>query len=357
MLHAVIMAGGSGTRFWPASRRSRPKQFLQLVGDRSLIRTTFERIVPLVPADRIWIVTTANTAEMTREALPELPPSNVLAEPLGRDTAACAGFAAVAIRHRDPEAICVVLPADHVIRERSRFHRAVSAGAEFVAREGGLLTFGIRPTRPETGFGYLQLGVEAGEVAEWTVHRLARFVEKPDPDTARQYLQDGGFLWNSGMFVWPVAELLGEIGQQLPKLAEGLELIAAALDTDREKATIEEVYPSLQRISVDFGIMEGARRCWTIPVKFPWSDVGAWPAVGELLEGDRDGNAMRGRALSVDCQDCILIGDGAVVAAAGVSDLIVVATPDAVLVIPANDAQRVKQLVEELERRGWDDVL
>lgn len=357
MLHAVIMAGGSGTRFWPTSRQSRPKQFLPLVGNQPLIRTTFERITPLVPADRVWVVTAAETAETTRNALPELPPGNVLAEPTGRDTAACVGFAAVAIRRQDPEAVCVVLPADHVIRESARFRRAVAAGAEFVAREGGLLTFGVRPTRPETGFGYLELGAVHGEVEEWTVHRLARFVEKPDPDTARRYLENGGFLWNAGIFVWPVAELMEEIGRQLPQLAEGLGRISEALGGDHAAATIEEVYPTLQRISVDYGIMEGAKRCWTIPVKFPWSDVGSWPAVSELLEGDRDGNAVRGRTLHLDCRDSILIGDGPVVAAAGVSDLIVVATPDAVLVVPVGEAQRVKELVEALEARGWDDVL
>ena len=357
MLHAVIMAGGSGTRFWPASRRSKPKQFLQLVGDRPLIRTTFERIAPLVPADRIWIVTTAETAAMTRQALTELPPSNVLAEPLGRDTAACAGLAAVAIRRRDPEAVCVVLPADHVIRDSSRFRRAMAAGADFVARQGGLLTFGVRPTRPETGFGYLQLGGEQAEVDGWKVHRLARFVEKPDLETARQYLQNGEYLWNSGMFVWPVAELMEEIGRQLPRLAEGLNRIAAALDTELEAATVKEVYATLEKISVDYGIMEGAHTCWTIPVQFPWSDVGAWPAMAELMDGDPAGNAVIGRTLSVDCRDSILIGDGPVVAVAGVSGLIVVATPDAVLVVPAKEAQRVRELVEALEARGWDDVL
>lgn len=357
MLHAVIMAGGSGTRFWPASRRSKPKQFLQLAGDRSLIRTTFERIVPLVPADRIWIVTTAGTAAMTLEELPELSPANVLAEPVGRDTAACVGFAALAIRRRDPEAICVVLPADHVIRESARFRRAVAAGAEFVAKEGGLLTFGIRPTRPETGFGYLELGGEQGKLEEWTVHRLARFVEKPNPETARGYLEDGGFLWNSGIFVWSVAELLEEIARQLPLLGDGLDRIATAMGSDCEGDTVAEVYPTLQRISVDYGIMEGARRCWTIPVKFPWSDVGSWPAVAEMLECDDAGHAVRGRTVAIDCADCVLIGERTLVAAAGVKDLIVVATPDAVLVVPAHDAQRVKELVAKVEENGWDDVL
>ncbi len=357
MLHAVIMAGGSGTRFWPASRRSKPKQFLSLVGGVPLIRTTVDRILPLVPAERIWVVTTEATAEATREVLPELSPDNVLVEPVGRDTAACAGFAAVVVRHSDPEGVCLVLPADHVIRETSRFRRALAAGAQMVEDNGGLLTFGVRPTRPETGFGYLQVGREHGPVGEWSVHELARFVEKPDLETARRYLGEGGYFWNSGMFVWPVADLLAEIRRQLPRLADGLEQIADALGGDRADETVGEVYPTLQKISVDYGVMEGAKRCWTIPVDFPWSDVGAWPALGELLDCDDSGNALRGRTVALDCNDCMLVGEGPVVAAAGVKDLIVVATPEAVLVVPAAEAQRVKDIVAELEVRNWDDVL
>jgi len=357
MLHAVIMAGGSGTRFWPASRRDRPKQLLSLVDGRSLLRVTFERIVPLVPAEGIWVVTTSATAELTQLELPELEPDHILIEPVGRDTAACAGFAALAVRHRDPEAVCVVLPADHVIRDSSRFRRAVAAGAAQVASAGGLLTFGVRPTRPETGFGYLRIGEEVGIVRDWPVHRLAEFVEKPDLETARRYLAEGGYLWNSGMFVWPVSELLAEIRRQLPLLADGLDRIGDALGSEREQAVIDDVYPTLHRISVDYGIMEGAERTWTIPVDFPWSDVGAWPALGELLDADEEGNAVRGRAVTLDCRDVVIVGDRTLVAAAGLRDLIVVATPDAVLVVPAGEAQRVKDLVAALEDRGWDDVL
>lgn len=357
MLHAVIMAGGSGTRFWPASRRDRPKQLLSLVDGRSLLRVTFERIVPLVPAERIWVVTTSATAELTRQELSELDPSQILIEPVGRDTAACAGFASLAVRHRDPEAVCVVLPADHVIRDSSRFRRAVAAAGAHVAGEGGLLTFGVRPTRPETGFGYLRIGDELGTVKGWAVHRLAEFVEKPDLETARRYLAEGGYLWNSGMFVWPVSELLAEIERQLPLLATGLDRIGESLGSNCEQDVIGEVYPSLHRVSVDYGIMEGAERAWTIPVDFPWSDVGSWPALGELLDADEQGNAVRGRVVSLDCRDTVIVGDRTLVAAAALRDLIVVATADAVLVVPASEAQRVKDLVAALEDKGWDDVL
>jgi mannose-1-phosphate guanylyltransferase len=357
MLHAVILAGGSGTRFWPASRRQRPKQFLSLVADRPLIRTTFDRIRPLIPAERCWVVTTESTAELAREVLPELPADHVLTEPIGRDTAACAGFAALVLHRRDPEAICAVLPADHVIRGVERFRGAVTAAAEVVQREGGLLTFGVRPTRPETGFGYLKVGGQHGVVDRWKYHRLDRFVEKPDPPTARAYLEEGGYLWNSGMFVWPAAELLSEIRRQLPRLADGLDRLGEAMGTQGEAEVLREVYPTLPRTSVDYGIMEGAERCWTIPVDFPWSDVGAWPALGDLMESDARGNAVRGRIAATQSSDNILIGDGTVVAAAGVRNLIVVATPDAVLVVPASEAQRVKELVAAIEERGWDDVL
>jgi len=357
MLHAVILAGGSGTRFWPASRRQHPKQFLSLVADRPLIRMTFDRIRPLIPAERIWVVTTDATAELTREVLPELPADQVLAEPIGRDTAACAGFAAAALHRRDPEAVCTVLPADHVISGVERFRAVLTAGAQVIEREGGLLTFGVRPTRPETGFGYLKLGGQHGVVDRWKYHRLDRFVEKPDPPTARAYLEEGGYLWNSGMFVWSVSELLDEIRRQLPLLAAGLDELGEALGTSRETDVIERVYPTLPKISVDYGIMEGAERCWTIPVDFPWSDVGAWPALGDLMETDEGRNAVRGRVVAHKSSDNILIGDGPVVAVAGIRDLIVVATPDAVLVVPASNAQRVKDLVAALEERGWDDVL
>jgi mannose-1-phosphate guanylyltransferase len=233
----------------------------------------------------------------------------------------------------------------------------MAAGAQHVQREGGLLTFGIRPTRPETGFGYLQVGMDHGSVDEWPVHRLARFVEKPDLETARRYLSEGGYLWNSGMFVWPVADLHAEIERQLPGLAGGLRKIDRSMGGDDPQAAIAAIYPTLERISVDYGIMENAETCWVMPVKFPWSDVGSWPSVAELMDADGDGTAGRGRVVSLGCTDSLLISDGPVVAAAGVKDLIVVATPDAVLVVPASDAQRVKEIVAELERREWDDVL
>ncbi len=357
MLHAVIMAGGSGTRFWPASRKDRPKQFLQLASDRPLLRLTYERLVPMVPPERIWVVTASSTVQLTRKILPELAPENVLGEPVGRDTAACVGFAAEVIAGSDPDAVCLVLSADHVIGDEDQFRKAMGAGVLQVQENGGLLTFGLRPTGPETGFGYLQVGDVCRTIDGHQIHSLSRFVEKPDVVMAQGYLDQGNFLWNSGMFAWKAKDLLVEIDRQLPLLAEGLRRIGAAQGTGNEATVLAEVYPHLPRISIDFGIMEGAAVRWTVPVSFPWSDVGSWPALREVLLPDNAGNVSRGRMVVLDADRNVVVSEGPVVSLIGVQDLVVVATPDAVLVVPADQAQKVKAVVEELEKRGWDDVL
>ncbi len=357
MLHAVIMAGGAGTRFWPASRRDRPKQLLALAGGKELLRSTLERLAPLVPEQRVWVVTAAHTAAATRMLLPEIPKSNVLAEPTGRNTAACAGLAALATLHVDPEAVCAVMPADHVIADTARFRSAVEAGADHVAREGGLLAFGIRPTRAETGFGYLDLGSEHSRQGEWTIFELDGFVEKPTAVRATELLATGHHLWNAGIFVWRARDLLDELHRQLPDLMAGLERIAQAWGGPRATDVIQQVYPALPAISLDFGIMEGAERRWALPVDFAWSDVGSWSLAAEELPTDDAGNACQGRVLVTAASDNVLFSSGPVLAVRGVEGLVVVATPDAVLVIPKEEAQEVKQIVEALAARGWEDVL
>ncbi len=357
MLHAVIMAGGSGTRFWPASRCNRPKQFLTLAGDTPLLRVTYDRLEGLVPPDRVWVVTTVATAEATRSMLPELPPTNILAEPVGRNTAACAGLAAHATLVNDPDAVCIILPADHVIGQEDRFRSAMDAGAKLVAREGGLLTFGIQPNYPETGYGYLELGEEHSRESEWVIHRLQRFVEKPDVESAQRYVDSKRFLWNAGIFAWRAADLLDEIRRQLPELADGLDRIASSVGTSDFDSVLAEAYPHLPATSVDFGVMENAEQCWTVPVDFPWSDVGSWPALEGVLTADAAGNRGRGRVHVENAGDNVLVSTGPVLSVVGVKDLVVVATPDAVLVVPKDEAQRVKNVVEALRAKGWDDVL
>jgi mannose-1-phosphate guanylyltransferase len=357
MLHAVIMAGGSGTRFWPASRRDRPKQLLDLISVAPLLRLTYERLDGLVPPERVWVITTESTADACRKILPEVPAENTLAEPVGRNTAACVGLAAHAIGAADDDAVCLVLPADHLIGDDELFRSAMTAGADMVAREGGLLTFGIQPTRPETGYGYLEVGVERARSDRWAIHHLAAFVEKPDIERAEAYVSSGRFLWNAGIFAWRARDLLAEVGLQLPDLAAGLDRIGGAMSSADSDAVLAEVYPTLPATSVDHGIMEGAQQCWVLPVDFPWSDVGSWPALADELPVDDDGNAGRGRIAALDAADNVLVSTGPVLAVVGLSDLVVVATPDAVLVVPKDQAQRVKDVVDRLRDLGWEDVL
>ncbi len=348
MLHAVIMAGGSGTRFWPVSRQGRPKQFLSLVGDRSLLRATFERLTGLIPAARTWVITTSASLEQARQQLPELPADQIVGEPVGRDTAACVGYAAHLLLHSDPDATCVVIPADHVIGEEDRFCSSLAAGAAVVEREGGLLTFGVQPTRPETGYGYLELGSAHCKSQGWTVHRLDRFVEKPNLETARSYVDSGRFLWNSGMFAWRAVELLAEIRRQLPRLADGLDELAAAIGSPSEASVTERIYPRLQRIAIDFGVMEGAERCWTVPVDYPWSDVGSWPSLRDVLPADSDHNVISGPIVAIEAKNNVLFSEGPVVGVVGLRDVVVVATGDAVLVTTMADAQRVREVVTSI---------
>jgi len=299
-------------------------------------------------------VTGADTAALSRELLPEIPAANIVGEPVGRDTAACVGLAATLLLQRDPEAEFVVLPADHVIGEEEKFRSALDAGLRHVSARGGLMTFGIRPRFPATGFGYLRLGEGVACISSHEVHRLDGFVEKPDEERARAYLETGGYLWNAGIFAWRAEDLLAEIRRQIPLLGEGLREIDSATDLDE---ALSRIYPGLPRVSVDFGIMENARQCWVIPVDYPWSDVGSWPALAEILETDEQGNLVQGRVLALDSRGLIARSEGPLIAAVGLEDLVVVATSDAVLVLPASMAQRVKEIVGELEDRGWDDVL
>jgi len=357
MRHAIIMAGGSGTRFWPASRRHHPKQFLSLGGSSPLLRQTFERLTGLIDAENTWVVTSETTLETCREILPELPSENILGEPAGRDTAACVGYAATVLEHRDSDATCVVLPADHVIGDRNAFCRALETGMEHVEKEGGLMTFGLRPVRPATGFGYLKLDQSISASDENHVHALEAFVEKPDARTAEIYIEEGNYLWNAGIFSWKTSDLLAEIRRQLPLLADGLEEIGRTLGGEKEDETLHRIYPDLPRISVDFGIMEKAEKRWVIPVNYPWSDVGSWPALREIIQPDENGNILEGRSLALDSTNCIAVGNGPAIAMAGCTDLIVVAVSDAVLVLPADRAQSVKEIVTRLAERGWNDLL
>ncbi len=352
---AVIMAGGSGTRFWPASRRAEPKQFLKLTGDRSLLQATVDRIAPLVPIDRVIVVTNARFVDRVAEDLPDLPRENILGEPVGRNTAPCVALATAWTESRfGPDEVMAVLPADHYIGDEAGYRSVLAAAESVAARDGGLVTIGIKPTRPETGYGYLELGDEESAMQGHAVRRVARFVEKPDRERAMEYMKGGNHLWNSGMFVWKAASIRTEIERQIPDLVAGMN---AFRDTRDLTAELARRYPAFPSVSIDYGVMEGAAAVRAIPGDFAWNDVGSWEALRDLGPLDEAGNVVRGDAVLVESHDCVVAGDGKLIAAVGVRDLIIVQSGDAILVCPRDRAQDVRLIVDRLAESGRDGIL
>lgn len=352
--YAVIMAGGSGTRFWPASRRARPKQLLPLgPGDESLIRATARRIEPLVPPERIYVVTSAALADATAAELPEVPRQNILAEPVGRNTAPCVGWAAAHVGRKDPSGVLIVLPADHHIGDEEGFRATLETGVEAAAR-GDLVTVGIRPTRPETGYGYLELDEEIAP----GVHRARRFVEKPNRQRAEQFLSSGRFLWNSGMFFFRADTILAAIREHLPGLGDGLKQLDEAAAAGNEDATAQAVYPGMPSVSIDHGVMEKAEEVAVVPGSFGWSDLGSWTTAFELTDKDEDANSVRDGLVAIDAKrNYVSTSKRKIVALVGVDDLVIVDTDDALLVVPRDRAQEVRDVVQALKDRGHDGHL
>jgi mannose-1-phosphate guanylyltransferase len=344
--YGVIMAGGSGTRFWPLSRAARPKQLLPLGGgDVSLLRATQQRLEPLIPPERVLVVTSEALAEQTRAELPELPPENVLAEPMGRNTAPCVGWAASVVARRDPEAVMAVVPADHHIGNERAFLGVLERALE-VAGTGEMVTVGIRPTRAETGYGYIELGEELSP----SVHRVRRFVEKPDEMRARQFLAAGRFLWNSGMFFFRADTVLAAIRQHLPGLGDALSSYDEAASRGEELAVVRSTYATLPDVSIDHGVMEKASRMAVIPGDFGWSDVGSWTSAWELAERDGTDNALFGDVVAVDTKGSyVRANPGKVVAVVGLDEIVIVDTEDALLVMPRSRAQDVRAVVNALK--------
>ncbi|SFD95125.1 mannose-1-phosphate guanylyltransferase [Blastococcus tunisiensis] len=362
MRHAVIMAGGSGTRLWPLSRAGRPKQLLDLVADdpsdersgaHSLLEEAFGRLRAVLPADRIWVCTAARYGEQVAAALPDLRADRLILEPVARDTANAVGLAAALVEDVDPGAELAVVSADHVIRPVERFAAALGAAYDALAeRPDALVTLGIRPTSPATGFGYVQRGAATGLPG---VAEAASFREKPDRATAEEYLASGQYLWNSGMFVWRARTVLDALAQHLPATAEGLRRVVAAPAGAQRDAVLAEVFPTLPKISVDYAVLEPAAaeagRVLVADLDVEWLDVGSWPALAHTLAGDEQGNAARGLTVFVDSHRNVVFSDDPehLVALAGVSDCVVVHTRDVTMVCPASEAERVKQLLAAVE--------
>jgi mannose-1-phosphate guanylyltransferase len=360
-IHPVVMAGGSGTRFWPLSRRNRPKQFLALTGEETLLAATVRRLPPLASAERSLVVCGPDHARAARKLLPELPPGNFIVEPCPRNTAPCVGLAALHVAARDPKGVMAMLPADHHVGRADAFRKAIAVAAQ-VAETGAIATIGIRPSRPETGYGYLRVGrrlaVHGRGKRPLDAYQVARFVEKPDAATAARYLAEGDYLWNSGIFVFRADVILGEIGRAMPVLREQLATIGRDLGTPRYARTLKRVFPECPAISIDYGVMEKSQRIAVVPADFGWSDVGSFAALSEVRKADADGNIKDGEALVLGGRnDVVLAEGGRPVAVIGLDDIIVVDAGDAVLVCRKDRAQDVRKAVDELVRRGREDLL
>jgi mannose-1-phosphate guanylyltransferase len=345
---AVIMAGGRGTRFWPRSRAKRPKQFLTMVGKESLLQTTVHRLDGSFLPEDIYILTTEELAADTRAMLPELPPQNVLVEPEGRNTAPCLALALVTLERRVPDGVMVVLSADSWIGDRAKFLKDVDIAVSHAAEKRDLVTFGIRPTYPETGYGYIEtegrghvLGVKA-------------FREKPSYEKAVEYLESGNHFWNAGMFVWTLQDFRDELTRHCPELLAPLDVW---VNEGARPAALLQAYGRLPKLSIDYALMEKSERVAVVPARFRWSDVGSWPAVVEFHEADAAGNVIQGDAILIESTNCAIFGGRRLIAGTGLADLIVVDEPDALLLCRKDRAQDVKQIVDKLKELGRDDLL
>lgn len=349
-LYAVILAGGIGSRFWPLSRESSPKQLISVAGDESLLKSTLTRLDPLIPSDHVSVVTNPVQAELIRLHLIGTDGADsikYIIEPFGRNTAPAIGLAAVELLKTDKDAVMAVLPADHMIADGEAFREGL-AGAASLANDGRLVTFGIKPERPETGYGYIK--ASAKEVGDATVRSflIDRFVEKPDAETAKKYLDEGGYLWNAGIFVWKAARILEEIETHLPTLYKALMEIKGGGD-------VEKVYDAIESVSIDTGVMEKAKEVVVIEAGFPWSDMGCWQSLEEVFDRDRDGNIIKGRVVDIGSTGSTIFASDRVVATIGLSGMIVVDTPDATLICPKERTQEVRDIVALLKKKGYSE--
>ena len=358
MQYGVIMAGGSGTRLWPISRADRPKQLLPVVGGRSLLQLSYDRLLGLLPPERIFVCTAAAHAQAVLENLPKMPKENLLGEPMGRDTANAIGFSAAILHKRDPDAVCAVVTADHVIEPVEQFQKSLKSAFQVIAeRPKSLVTFGIVPTYGHTGLGYIHRG-EALSVDG--AFQVLGFHEKPDKALADRFVESGRYYWNSGMFVWRCDTALEEIAIHLPGSYKGLTQIANAWGTPQQEAVLKDVYPRLPKISIDYAVMEPASqqkgKASVVVVEMPvdWTDVGSWPALAEILPVDEHNNAVQCKTcLFLDSDDNVVFSESAdhLISLIGVSDMIVVQTRDATLICPKDEAQRVKELVGKVKEK------
>ena len=354
MMYAVIMAGGRGTRFWPRSRGAMPKPLLDITGESTMLQQTVERIAPLVPLRNILIVTGAEQADLVGKQLPDLPAENIIVEPVGRNTAPCICLAATKIYSQDPDAVMIVLPADHHIGNPDGFRGCLTQAAAVAVETSALVTIGIAPAFPETGYGYIQYDKSRGFAG---AYRVEQFHEKPDVERARQYVAKGNFLWNSGMFAWKASVILEAAKKHLPAMYELIFPISELWGSEAIAAAITDAYGKVQSISIDYGVMEKAGEVYTLVGDFGWNDIGSWSAIYDISAKDSSGNALRGDVIAVESVNCMVYSPNKLTAIVGLKDIVVVETGDALLVVPRDRAQDVRKIVEDLELQGRKELL
>lgn len=351
-MFVVIMAGGAGTRFWPKSRERRPKQLLPIIGEGTMLQNTVQRLLPMVPTENIFVISNQVQYEGIVQQLTMLPVENIIIEPRPKNTAACIGLGAVLLQQRAANEVMVVLPADHLIGDDEIFCETLLHAGKIAAEKEVLITIGIQPTYPATGYGYIQHNHEKVAVGAAAAYRVKTFAEKPNLETAKSFLDSGDFLWNSGIFVWRLPVILAQLEEHLPHHYDGLREIARALGTPEQNSTIDRVYQQIKSISIDYGVMEKAKNVLVLRGQFRWNDLGSWDEVYKLLPKDQEYNATNGNQhVLLDSNGCLIDVPGKTVAAVGLRDLMIVETEDALLLCPRSRAQEVKDLVELIKRR------
>lgn len=352
---ALIMAGGRGERFWPKSRKDNPKQFLSLTGSgKTMIQLTVERIQNIIDIEDIFVVTGKEYKKIVQDQLPKLPSENIICEPMGKNTAPCIGLGAAYIKRKYEDALMVVLPSDHLIKYHNIFERVLLQGMEIAKENKNIVTLGITPDYPETGYGYIKFNPKE---TYQTAYKVDCFVEKPDLQKAKAYLVTEEYLWNSGMFLWKISTIWDNIQKFLPDLAKRLGIIQCAFGTEEEAEILEKEFAQISGISVDYGIMEKAQDIYTIPCSFGWDDVGSWPAVSRINQKDERGNVINGNVITIDTDNSIVEGTGKLIATVGIDDLIVIDTEDAMLICDKSSANDIKKVIDNLKSRNLDQYI
>lgn len=356
-MYAVIMAGGKGTRLWPVSRSKEPKQLQSLVSRRTLLQETALRLKALIPLNHIFIVTNKTYSSLIRKQIPSLPKKNIIIEPEAKNTAPCIGLAAIHLKKIDSSACMMVLPADHMVGEGREFRRILKLTCRLAQENENLVTLGIKPTYPETGYGYIQIGPEKEEIGENKVFWVKKFIEKPKFNEATRFVKSWNYLWNSGIFTWKVQTILNAYKKYLPCLYRSLLQIEKSLGTSKEKKVLEEEYKKMKDVSVDYGIMERAKKVLVVPADLEWSDLGNWGTLKDVLSKRDKDNVIKGEHIGIDTQGCLVYGGNKPIVTIGVSNLIIVETEDATLICPKEKAHQVKEIVEKLKKDGKDHLL